>query len=347
MHVLIGVQFVASNLYHCIMIVVTGVSGFIASALVTRLNQDRFFDLVLVDDFQGASDHGNHERTGKNFSGKQYFECVDRSVFPEWLEKKQNQVQFIFHLGARTDTAEQNWEVLKSLNLEYSKRVWKLCSEYQIPLVYASSAATYGGGERGYSDSHSGVDHLHPLNPYGISKNDFDKWVLSQESSPFFWAGLKFFNVYGPNEYHKGRMASVIFHAYHQIKEFGKLKLFKSHRDDVSDGEQKRDFIYVLDVVEACIYLMHHRKNSGIYNLGSGVARSFNELASSVFQAMNIPVNIEYIDTPSDIRSAYQYYTCADMMKLKSIGFNHEFKSLESGVEDYVKNYLEKNYSIY
>ncbi|MFM7103933.1 MAG: ADP-glyceromanno-heptose 6-epimerase, partial [Flavobacteriales bacterium] len=326
---------------------VTGVSGFIASALVARLNQDRFFDLVLVDDFKRASDHANHESTGINFAGKQYLMCVDRSVFPEWLETNQNQVQFVFHLGARTDTAEQNWDVLQKLNLEFSKQVWGLCKQFQIPCIYASSAATYGSGENGYSDSHTCIDQLKPLNPYGISKNDFDKWVISQEDGPFFWAGLKFFNVYGPNEYHKGRMASVIFHAYQQIKESGKLKLFKSHREGIADGEQKRDFVYVMDVVEACIFLMHHRKNSGIYNLGSGNARSFNDLAVAVFNALNMPVNIEYIDTPVDIRNAYQYYTCAEMAKLKSIGFHHEFNSLDSGVDDYVKNYLEKNYTIY
>ena len=329
------------------MIVVTGVSGFIASVLVARLNQDRFFDLVLVDDFLGMSDHKNHELTGRNYKGKKYLSCIDRSVFPEWLQQHQNQVQFVFHLGARTDTAEQNWEVLQNLNLEYSKNVWRLCTQYQIPLVYASSAATYGGGENGYDDSHDFVDLLRPLNPYGISKNEFDKWVLAQESAPFFWAGLKFFNVYGPNEYHKGRMASVIFHAYRQIMETGRLKLFKSHRDDIADGEQKRDFVYVMDVVEVCIFLMHHRKNSGIYNLGSGSARSFNDLAGAVFRAAKKPVNIEYVDTPEDIRGAYQYYTCADMKKLKAIGFTHEFRSLDWGVKEYVENFLAKNDSIY
>jgi len=329
------------------MIVVTGVSGFIASALVRRLNLDRFFDLVLVDDFVGRSEHENHEHTGVNYSKKQYVVCEDREDFIEWLEANENMVQFVFHFGARTDTSEQDIEILNSLNLEYSKSIWKICTRYQIPLIYASSAATYGGGEWGYSDSHECVNHLQPLNPYGVSKNDFDKWVLQQDTSPYFWAGLKFFNVYGPNEYHKGRMASVIFHAYRQIKESGMLRLFKSHKEGIAHGEQKRDFVYVMDVVEACIFLMHHRKNSGIYNLGSGAARSFNDLAGAVFNAMNVPVNIEYIDTPADIRGAYQYYTCADMEKLKSIGFHHEFHSLENGVEDYVKNYLEKNFAIY
>jgi len=329
------------------MIVITGVSGFIASALITRLNQDRFLDLILVDDFQGLSNHKNHEHTGKNFLGKTYHKCVDRASFPEWLEMNQNQVQFVFHLGARTDTAERDLEVLNSLNLEYSKRVWALCTQYQIPLVYASSAATYGGGELGYKDSHDCVEALRPLNPYGISKNDFDKWVLTQESTPFFWAGLKFFNVYGPNEYHKDRMASVIFHAHRQITELGKLRLFKSHREGIPDGEQKRDFIYVMDVVDVCMFLMHHRKNSGIYNLGSGQARSFNDLAAAVFSAMDKPVHIEYVDTPMDIRNSYQYYTCADMTKLKSIGYHNEFTSLEAGIMEYVSKYLSSDYAIF
>lgn len=329
------------------MIVVTGVAGFIASALLSRLNQDGYIDLVLVDDFLGGSDHKYHENSGKNYIGKQYLTCIDRTIFPEWLRSNQNQVQFVFHLGARTDTAEQNWEVLRNLNLEYSKTVWRLCTEFQIPLVYASSAATYGGGENGYIDSHDCIGSLQPLNPYGISKNDFDKWVLTQNDTPFFWAGLKFFNVYGPNEYHKGRMASVIFHAYRQIKEMGRLKLFKSHREGIADGEQKRDFVYVIDVVDVCVFLMHHRKNSGIYNLGSGAARSFNDLAGAVFKALKLPVSIDYIDTPMDIRDAYQYYTCADMTKLKSIGFHQQFHSLESGVEDYVMHYLEKDCAIY
>jgi ADP-L-glycero-D-manno-heptose 6-epimerase len=329
------------------MIVVTGVSGFIASVLVTRLNQDRFFDLVLVDDFHGHSAHENHERTGRNIAGKKYLACIDREDFPHWLESNQQQVQFVFHLGARTDTAETDLAALNRLNLEYSKTLWRLCAKFQIPLVYASSAATYGGGEHGYSDAHESVQWLQPLNPYGVSKNDFDKWVLSQENCPFFWAGLKFFNVYGPNEYHKSRMASVVFHAFRQIRESGKLKLFMSHREGIAHGEQKRDFVYVMDVVEVCVFLMHHRKDSGIYNLGSGSARSFNDLASAVFGALQLPVNIEYVETPADIRDAYQYYTCADMTKLNGIGFPHEFSSLESGVRDYVNKYLSEDFKIY
>ena len=214
------------------------------------------------------------------------------------------------------------------------------CVEFGLPLVYASSAATYGSGEFGYKDDHELIQKLKPLNPYGDSKNDFDKWALQQDRKPFFWAGLKFFNVYGPNEYHKGRMASVIFHAFNQILKDGKMKLFRSHRPDFKDGEQLRDFIYVKDVTSVCMFLLNHRKNSGIYNLGSGKARTFLSLAQNTFSALNKSTNIEFIDTPIDIRDKYQYFTEANMNKLRSIGYAEPFYSLEDGIHDYVVNYL-------
>jgi ADP-L-glycero-D-manno-heptose 6-epimerase len=322
------------------MIVVTGAAGFIASGLITRLNQDRFFDLILVDDFSHTSDNKFHESTGVNFHGKTFKQLVDRQVFPQWLRENEDQVQFVFHIGARTDTTEFNVEIFNRLNLDYTKEIWKICAEFAIPLVYASSAATYGNGEFGYRDDHSIIPSLKPLNPYGESKNDFDIWALQQDHAPFFWAGLKFFNVYGPNEYHKGRMASVIFHAYHQISQHGKMKLFRSHNPKFTDGGQMRDFVYVKDVAEVCSFLMHHRKNSGIYNLGSGKARTFLDLTNATFDAMNIKSDIEFIDTPIDIRDKYQYFTEADMSKLKSIGYEKQFTTLEEGVNDYVKNYL-------
>ncbi|MBX7053034.1 MAG: ADP-glyceromanno-heptose 6-epimerase [Flavobacteriales bacterium] len=329
------------------MIVVTGASGFIASCLVTRLNADRFVDLVLVDDFKSLSKHPNHERTGKNFQGKEYKQLVDRMDFPQWLIENENQVDFVFHIGARTDTTEFDVNIFNELNLEYSKKIWKICAEFAIPLVYASSAATYGNGEFGYSDDHALSVKLKPLNPYGESKNNFDIWALQQQEAPFFWAGLKFFNVYGPNEYHKERMASVIFHAYRQIAQQGSMKLFRSHRPEYTDGGQMRDFVYVKDLTEVCIFLMHHRKNSGIYNLGTGKARSFSDLAHSTFQSMGREPKIEFIDTPIDIRDKYQYFTEADMSKLYSIGYNRSFTSLEDGIEDYVKNYLSEGMKIY
>lgn len=314
------------------MIVVTGAAGFIGSCLVSRLNQAGFNNLVLVDDF-------SNPLKDRNLLGKIYFQKVHRDEFVRWLDDNHNITDFVFHLGARTDTTEFNREIFDRLNLNYSKEVWRLCSKFRIPLVYASSAATYGLGEFGYKDSHDIVEKLKPLNPYGESKNDFDRWVLKQEQCPPFWAGLKFFNVYGPNEYHKGRMASVIFHAYNQIREKGVVKLFRSHVPHIKDGEQLRDFIYVKDVVDVCLFLMHH-KNSGIYNLGSGKARTFLDLAKSTFAALGMEPNIEFIDTPIDIRDKYQYFTEADMDKLRSIGYLRLFYSLEDGVKDYVRNYL-------
>src|SRR5688572_2886220 len=315
------------------MIVVTGAAGFIASCLVTRLNEANFNEIVVVDNFSVA-------KKENNLKGKKIKEFVDRMDFFDWLDKNYEEVEFIFHLGARTDTTEFNKEVFDVLNLNYSKKVWNACCEYQIPLVYASSGATYGSGTLGYDDDEAMIPLLHPLNPYGDSKNDFDKWVLEQTAKPFFWAGLKFFNVYGPNEYHKGRMASVILHAFNQINQNGHLKLFKSHKPEYKDGEQMRDFVYVKDVVEVCYFLMHHRQNSGIYNLGSGEARTFLDLALQTFKAMDKEVNIDFVDTPEDIRDTYQYFTEANMEKLRSIGYDKPFHTLEEGVQDYVKNYL-------
>ncbi len=318
------------------MIVVTGAAGFIGSCLVSKLNEDRFNDLVLVDDF-------SKKEKLVNYQNKQYAHLVDRKEFPQWLVEHEDQVQFVFHLGARTDTTEFNVEIFNELNLHYSQEIWKICVEKSLPLVYASSAATYGDGALGYKDDHSVIPKLHPLNPYGESKNDFDKWVLEQKEQPFFWAGLKFFNVYGPNEYHKGRMASVVFHAFHQITQKGEMKLFRSHRPDFADGGQMRDFIYVKDLINVCMWLMHHRSNSGIYNLGSGKARTFNDLAHATFHAMGKAPKIDFVDTPIDIRDKYQYFTEADMSKLIGIGYPHPFHSLEEGITDYVQQYLNQN----
>lgn len=322
------------------MIVITGAAGFIASCLVSRLNEERFFDLVLVDDFSRAD-------RKKNYETKTFKALVDRSEFAQWLRANEDQVQFVFHLGARTDTTEFDKAIFDKLNLHYSQEVWSICTEFQIPLVYASSAATYGNGEFGYKDDHAIVNQLHPLNPYGDSKNDFDKWVLEQKETPYFWAGLKFFNVYGPNEYHKGRMASVVWHSFNQISQTKAMKLFRSHNPNFTDGGQMRDFVYVKDVASVCMFLMHHRKNSGIYNLGSGKARTFLDLATSTFQAMGIEPDISFIDTPADIRDKYQYFTEADMSKLVGIGYQTPFHTLEQGIDDYVKNYLMQNLAIY
>jgi len=315
------------------MIIVTGAAGFIGSCLVSKLNKEGFEDIVVVDDFS------NPEKN-KNLDNKKITAKVDRNEFFNWLEENNKMVQFIFHIGARTDTTEFDVSIFDKLNIGYTKQMWKACVKYGLPLVYASSAATYGLGEFGYDDNHEVIEKLKPLNPYGDSKNDFDKWALKQEEKPYFWAGLKFFNVYGPNEFHKARMASVIFHAFNQIKSTGAMKLFKSHNPEYKDGEQIRDFVYVKDVVEVLYFLMHHRKDSGIYNLGTGIARTFLDLVKSTFKAMNIQENISFIDTPADIRDKYQYFTEAKMEKLRKIGYTKEFHTLEEGVDDYVKNYL-------
>jgi len=317
------------------MIIVTGAAGFIGSCLIKRLNKDNFNNLIAVDKFGDPAKE-------KNLVGAKIKEFVDRENFMSWLDKNYELVDFIFHIGAKTDTSEFDTVLLNRMNTQYTKDIWTRCIQYQIPLVYASSAATYGLGEIGYDDDESKINLLKPLNPYGQSKQDFDIWALQQKSKPFFWAGLKFFNVYGPNEYHKNRMASVIWHAFNQIGKTDKMKLFRSHNPEFKDGEQMRDFVYVKDVVEVCIFLMHHRKNSGIYNLGSGKARTFLDLTKSVFKAMGKKENIEFIDTPVDIRDKYQYFTEATMEKLKKIGYTKSFHSLEEGTEDYVKNYLAK-----
>ncbi len=315
------------------MIVVTGAAGFIGSCMISRLNQDNFNSIIAVDDF-------SNDLKNKNLEGKTIQERVDRKDFFNWLDKNEKLVEIIIHLGARTDTAEFDKAIFDELNLDYSKTMWEKCVAYHIPLIYASSAATYGNGELGYDDRHDIIDQFKPLNPYGDSKNDFDIWALKQKKKPFFWAGLKFFIVYGPNEYHKERMASVIFHTFNQVKEKGEMKLFRSHKPDFKDGEQSRDFVYVKDVVEVILFLAHKRQNSGLYNLGSGKARTFKALAENTFTALGKEPNISFIDTPIDIRDKYQYFTEANMDKIHKNGYNKPFHTLEEGVKDYVQNYL-------
>ncbi|MDG1433302.1 MAG: ADP-glyceromanno-heptose 6-epimerase [Saprospiraceae bacterium] len=318
------------------MIVVTGAAGFIGSCLVQKLNEEGHTkNIVVVDDFY-------KDYKDKNLDDKWIRDWIHRDLFLDWFGRSHQRVGFVFHIGARTDTAEQNKEIFDELNLNYSKRIWEICTEKQIPLVYASSAATYGGGEYGYEDSHEIVSKLKPLNPYGDSKNDFDKWVLEQKNTPPFWVGTKFFNVYGPNEYHKKRMASVIFHAYNQIIETNKMMLFRSHKENIKNGHQKRDFIYVKDVVNILCFFYKEQKKGGLYNIGTGKARTFLDLVNATFKAMNIEPDIGFIDTPKDIRDNYQYFTEANMKKLRAAGYEKKFYSLEEGVQDYVKNYLQE-----
>jgi ADP-L-glycero-D-manno-heptose 6-epimerase len=323
-------------------ILLTGAAGFIGSYLLGYLNQKGYENIIIVDDF-------SEEDKKPNYETKRFIEKIERENLFDWLKKNNPAIDFVFHLGARTDTTEFDYSIHEKLNVEYSKNIWNYCTEKNITLVYASSAATYGSGELGYKDDHDIVEKLQPLNPYGISKNEFDKWGIkkSQESAPPFWVGLKFFNVYGPNEYHKARMASMIFHGFNQIQKTGKVKLFKSHRPEFKDGEQLRDFIYVEDIADVCYWMMISMDNgqwtmdnNGIYNLGTGKARTFNDLAKATFTAMEKEPVIEYIDMPEDIRDKYQYFTEADMTKLKQAGYTESFYSLEEGIKNYVTAYL-------
>lgn len=317
------------------MIVITGAAGFIGSNMVSKLNACGYKDLVVVDDF-------SNKEKNKNLESKQITARVDRDRFFDWIDKNSRWIQIIFHIGAKSATTGYPKDVYDKLNLNYSKAVWEKCVKYGLPLIYASSAATYGLGELGYDDNHDIIPKLKPLNDYGRSKNDFDIWALQQPRKPYFWAGLKYFNVYGPNEYHKGRMASVVLHAYNQIKETGRMKLFKSHNPKYNDGGQIRDFVYVKDLSEVMFFLMNNRTNSGIYNVGTGQGRTFLDLAKNTFKAMKVEENIEFIPTPEDIRDKYQYFTQAPMDKMRQIGYTKEFYTLENGIFDYVTNYLTK-----
>ncbi len=318
------------------MILLTGASGFIGSCLLAHLNDIGKDQIVIADEFERKSKQ-------QNVHGKRYITKVHRDQLFDWLQMNGHLIKEVYHLGARTDTTERNHQIFHQLNLSYSKKIWRFCADFQIPLVYASSAATYGLGQLGFKEHHHILEVLQPLNPYAISKNNFDRWALAQEKAPPAWYGLKFFNVYGPNEFHKGRMASVVFHAFKQIKATGTMKLFRSHHPDFADGAQSRDFIYVKDVVSLCRYFMEDVPQSGLYNVGTGKARSFQDLVKATFKAMNVPVNIQFIDTPLDIRNTYQYFTEADIEKTIASGYKQLFWSLEDGVADYVLNYLEKS----
>ncbi len=325
-------------------IIITGAAGFIGSCMVQYLNEKGLENLILVDDF-------GVEEKRKNWESKSYLQIVERYNLFEWLHTHQPRIDIVIHLGARTDTTEFDYSIHEELNVQYSKDIWQYCTQHAVPLIYASSAATYGGGEFGYDDDHDVIKQLHPLNPYGISKNEFDKWALTEaytnHSHPPLWTGLKFFNVYGPNEYHKERMASVIWHAFNQIKKTGAVKLFRSHKEGFKDGEQLRDFVYVKDVVSVIEWMMGGMVNgewamdkNGIYNLGTGTARTFNDLVKATFAGLDLPPDIVFIDMPEDIRDKYQYFTEANMKKLRNAGYTKEFYSLEEGVGDYVRRYL-------
>lgn len=315
------------------MILITGAAGFIGSVLLRELNLKGINKIIAIDKIEGLLNlkKGNY---------KQYLDAsmLLKNDFP-WKS-----ISYVFHLGACSSTTEMNIEFLKENNIEYSKHIFTNCAKFQIPLIYASSAATYGDGSTGYDDAHDIIPSLKPLNPYGNSKQVFDEWVLKQKEMPPIWFGLKFFNVYGPNEYHKGHMMSVVKKAFDQIKENGKVELFKSYKKEFPHGGQLRDFIYVKDVVKAMIemFKIGLSSSSGIYNLGTGKARSFSDLVSSVFKGLNLNVNIDFIEMPENLKSQYQYYTQANMDKFFTFFSDIKFSSLEEGIFDYIKKYLVK-----
>lgn len=320
------------------MILITGAAGFIGSVIVKALNDKGHTDLLLCDHF----DSGEKWRNLRGLKFDSFVQVEDLFNHPVW--KKPKGLTAIYHMGACSDTTELNMDFLYKNNTEFSNRLLTLAAQKNIPIVYASSAATYGAGELGYSDDHKGVPALKPLNKYGYSKQLTDEWILKQTKRPKVWFGVKFFNVFGPHEYHKGKMSSVVFQSFHQIKDVGFVKLFKSHRPDFRDGEQLRDFVYVKDVVRAMIELIAAGKKkpslSGIYNLGTGEARSFHDLAKATFKAMDLEARIEFIDMPTELRNQYQYFTQADMSKLKKALPKFKFTRLEAAVEDYVRNHL-------
>jgi ADP-L-glycero-D-manno-heptose 6-epimerase len=318
------------------MIIVTGGAGFIGSALVWRLNQIGKEDIVIVDNF-GKTDKW------KNLLGLNYFEMIEIKEFLNRIidDNLPFDVDCIVHLGACSDTTEKDGDFLHENNTKYTIELAKFCLPKKIKFIVASSAATYGDGEKGYADDENNLLSLRPLNMYAYSKHMFDIWAYKEEIIDKIVI-LKYFNVYGPNEYHKGEMRSVVHKAFEQIQAEGKIKLFKSYKSEYADGEQKRDFIYVKDAVDATLFFIQNNSINGVFNIGTGIARSWNDLAKAIFKALGKPVNIEYIDMPENLRSKYQYITQADISKLRKVGFNHKMHTLEEGIEDYVKNYLLK-----
>lgn len=319
------------------MIVVTGGAGFIGSAIVWRLNSLGKDDIIIVDEL------GTGEKW-KNLSALNYYDFINKHEFIERVESDTLKlpVEAIIHMGANSSTTERDADHLMNNNYEYTKKLAAFSAAHTIRFVYASSAATYGDGSKGFTDDEKLCQQLKPLNMYGYSKNIFDCWALKKGLLGSI-AGIKYFNVYGPNEYHKGDMRSVVHKAFEQIQETGKVRLFKSLHPDYADGEQVRDFIYVKDAVDMTLFFMDNPDRNGIFNAGSGKPRTWNDLAAALFKAMDKPVNIEYIDMPEHLREKYQYFTAAEMNKIREAGYTAPVTSLEEGVADYVREYLLKN----
>lgn len=319
-------------------VIVTGGAGFIGSCIIRELNDFGVEDIVVVDNIASTD-------KWKNLVNKKYIRYYNKNNFLNELYNFKD-FDYIIHMGACSATTEKDFDYLNINNVEYTKTLWNFCVENKIRFIYASSAATYGDGRFGFDDKNEITD-LIPLNGYGYSKQLFDIWAKKQTKKPLQWVGFKFFNVYGPNEYFKGSMASVIMHGYNSIKKSNHIKLFKSYKEGYGNGEQKRDFIYVKDICKVIKFMIENKEVSGLFNLGTGEARSFYDLAKATFDALSLNENIEFIDMPENIKEKYQYFTQAEMDKLRKVGYNDKFYSLEEGIKDYVQNYLEENYLIY
>jgi ADP-L-glycero-D-manno-heptose 6-epimerase len=319
------------------MIIVTGGAGFIGSALIAALNKRGIDDILVVDRL------GSDQRW-KNLINLRFADYLDKDEFLEMVAEDvlPFSTEAVFHLGACSSTTETDASFLMENNFEYTRQLAQWTTEENIRFIYASSAATYGDGENGFADDEEKLEILKPLNPYGYSKQLFDLWAKRNGLLGKI-VGLKYFNVFGPNEYHKADMRSFVLKAFEQINSTGKVRLFKSHKPDYRDGEQKRDFLYVKDAVDMTLFFFDNPDTSGIYNLGAGVARSWNDLAKAVFAAMGKKPNIEYIDMPDSVRNQYQYFTEADITKLRDIGYDKQITSLEESIRDYVTQYLEQD----
>ncbi len=320
-------------------IIVTGGAGFIGSCILRALNDAGYTDIIVVDNICSTE-------KWRNLVNKSYTEYISRNEFLQRLPEFSGKVSHIFHMGACSSTTERDFDFLYKNNFEYTKALWNFCVREKIAFYYASSAATYGAGENGFDDEKD-ISVLRPLNGYGYSKQLFDLWEQKQTEKPAQHCGFKFFNVYGPNEYFKGSMASVIFHSFNKITQTGEMGLFKSYKEGVEDGKQRRDFVYVKDICKVMMFVMKHPQINGLFNLGTGTARTFYDLCANTFSAMGLPANIKIVDMPETLRAKYQYYTQASMDKLKKAGYNEPFYTLEEGVTDYVQNYLAKDFAIY